>query len=649
MKNIYILSILLFGFALNGFSQNKSSHEVKGDKAFFIYAFDNAIVCYKKAKDLTIDGQRKLAESYHILGFNTESEAVYSTIVTSNEKKAEDYYKYAMVLKSQKKYEESNKWMDLFGKEKPTDLRSMSYFKNKEKLSEYLSIDPNYRVISQSINTASQDFGTSYYNNNVVFASTNVPPKMVKRKYNWNGEPYLDVYVAEVKDNQLKNRKKMDKQFKGKMHDGPASFSNNGTFMAITRNTLHDKTSDKIVELQISFSRFENNKWSNPVSFQYNNESYSTGHAFLTEDGNTMYFVSNMPGGFGGTDIYKTTKVGVDQWTKPENLGNKVNTEGDELFPFFEAKQNVLIFTSNGHFGLGGQDVFQIKQQGASWEDAENLGMPINTEADDFSFIFNQTMDKGYFSSNRPGGQRASDIYGFQYTAENVIEKEIAGTVLDESGKPIPAALVTLLSDDETIITTVFSDENGTFRFKVDANRNYDLVGNKDAYMEGTASASTFGDEKEIIADIVLPQVDNTEEEIDVKEEDIIVNHDLMNIAKLKSIYFDFDQYSIRPDAAKELDKIVKVMNKYPNMEVELSAHTDCRGTEAYNMQLSENRAKATVDYIRSRISNPSRITGKGKGESELLTTCLCDGITISDCTSKQHQDNRRTEFIIRK
>lgn len=647
MKQIYILSILLCGFALNAFSQNKSSHEIKGDKQFFIYAFDNAISCYKKAKDLTPNGQRKLAESYHMLGLNAESEAVYATLVASNEKIAEDYYNYAMVLKSQKKYEESNKWMDLFGNEKPMDLRAKSYLKNKGKQQEYLSNNSNYKVITQSINSPSQDFGTSYYNNKVVFATTNVPPKMVKRKYNWNGEPYLNMYVAEVNDNQLKNRKKMDKLFKGKMHDGPASFSNNGTFMAMTRNTLNDKTSDKIVELQISFSKLENNKWSKPTYFEYNNESYSTGHAFLTEDGKTMYFVSNMPGGFGGTDIYKTTKVGVDKWSKPENLGNKVNTEGDELFPFFEETQQVLIFNSNGHYGLGGQDVFQIKQNGTSWEDAQNLGMPINSEADDFSFIFNKSIDKGYFSSNRSGGQGLSDIYAFQYTKEKPVEKVIAGIVMDESGVPIPSALVTLLGEDETVISTAYSDAKGAFLFKVETDKNYDLVGNKNGYLEGNATAETFGDDKEIIADIVLPQVEQTEEVTEVKEEEIVVNQDLAKIAKLKSIYFDFDQSTIRPDASKELDKIVKVMNKYPTLEVELSSHTDCRGSEAYNLQLSENRAKATVDYIQSRISNPSRITGKGKGESQLITTCLCDGITVSNCTSKQHQENRRSEFII--
>jgi Tol biopolymer transport system component len=170
---------------------------------------------------------------------------------------------------------------------------------------------------------------------------------MIKRKYNGNGEPYLKLYSAEVKDNQLKDRKKFDKEFQSNMHNGPLSFSNKGTFLALTRNGVKDKTKDKIVELQIAFSDFKNGKWSELRNFEYNNESYSTGHPFLTEDGQVMYFVSDMPGGFGGTDIYKTTRIGNDQWSKPENLGNKINTEGDELFPFFDEKRQILTFNRN--------------------------------------------------------------------------------------------------------------------------------------------------------------------------------------------------------------------------------------------------------------------------------------------------------------
>lgn len=649
MKNIYIISIILFGLALNAVSQNKSSREIKGDKQFFVFAFDKAIDRYKKTKDLTPDGRRKLAESYYIMGLNAESEAVYSKIAASNEKTAEDYYNYAMVLRSRKKYEESNQWLDMFSKEKPNDLRSKSYFQNKENLSQYLLNNYDYEINNQSINTASQDFGTSYYNNNVVFASTNVPPKMVKRKYNWNGEPYLNLYIAEVKDGQLKNRKQFEKQFRTKMHNGPVSFSNNGAFMAITGNAVKDKTRDKIVELQISFSGFENGKWSKLSNFEHNSENYSTGHAFLTEDGKTMYFVSNMPGGFGGTDIYKTTKTGNDKWTKPENLGDKVNTEGDELFPFLDETRHILIFASNGHFGLGGQDIFQIKQNGSSWENAQNLGAPINSEADDFAFVFNHTFDKGYFSSNRSGGQGGDDIYAFQYNSKDVMEKVISGTVKDGNGNLIPSALVTLLGERDVIITTRYSDDKGEFSFRAEADKSYELVGNKDGYTEGSAITNSFGDAQELLADIVLLHIEDTGEEREVNDEDIIVDNDLVKAIKLQPIYFDFDRFNIRPDAARELDKIVKVMNQYPDMKVELVAHTDCRGTEAYNNHLSENRAKATVEYIRSGISDPSRISGKGEGESKLINTCLCDGITISACTPEEHQENRRTEFIIKK
>lgn len=649
MKNRYFIAILLFGFALTAFSQNKSSREVKGDKQFFLYAFDKAIDHYEMTKKLTANGQRNLAESYSMMGLNAESETVYSKLVASDEQIPEDYYHYAMILKSQEKYGESNQWMDRFLKEKPNDLRSKSYFQNKENLYRYLTSNEDYQVHSQSINTASQDFGTSYYKDKLVFSSTNVPPKMIKKKYNGNGEPYLKMYTAEVKDNQLKHRKKFEKKFKTTMHNGPVSFSNQGTFSALTRNAVKDKSKDKIVELQIAFSDLKNGKWSELRNFEYNNEGYSTGHPFLTEDGQTMYFVSDMPGGFGGTDIYKTGRTGNDQWTKPENLGNKINTEGDELFPFLDETRHILIFNSNGHFGLGGQDIFQVKQNGNSWENVMNPGKPINSEADDFAFIFSKTSDGGYFSSNRSGGQGGDDIYAFQYQMKDLPRKVISGTVKDGKGKLIPTTLVTLVGEHDVIITTQYSDDKGAFQFTAESDKSYELVGNKDGYSEGNAIANSFGNAPEIIVEIVLLQAENTSEETELKDEDIAANKDLVKAIKLKAIYFNFDQYAIRPDAAKELDKIVKVMNRYPTMKVELISYTDCRGSEIYNNYLSENRAKSTVEYIQSRISTPSRISGKGLGESKLINNCLCDGISISTCTPEQHQVNRRTEFIIQK
>lgn len=650
MKNILISFVVLFGFVFNGFTVEKSNREVKGDKYYFVYAFDKAIDKYRRAKTLTVEGQRRLADSYRNMGNNAKAEEVYAKLISAPSGViAEDYYNYAMILKSSGKYDESHKWMDVFEKESPSDLRAKSYMLYKYQFADYLIADPDYKIIEQSINTDAQDFGTSYYNDKVVYASSNARPKMIKRKYNWNGQPYLNLYIAEVKDGQLKKTKFFNKDLNGKMHDGPATFSNNGTVMAITRNDSKDKTNDKIVELQIHFSTLKDEKWSEPIPFIYNNSAYSVGHPQLSEDGNTMYFVSDMPGGFGGTDIYRTTKSGTADWTKPENLGDRINTEGDEMFPFFDEKQQLLSFSSDGHLGLGGLDIFNCFSYGYEWGFVENPGAPINTQYDDYAMISNGGASKGYFSSNRIEGSGRDDIYAFESKKAPIIEKMIKGIAKDSQGKPIPGTFLTLLGEDDEIISTMTADDKGAYSFPVETDHNYEIIGNKDMYLEGNTKTNSFGTETTIIADVTLLQEKVIEDEDEIDETAIVVNNDLSKVIKLNPIYFDYDKSNIRSDAARELDKIVKVMNKYPNMEVELTSHTDCRGSIAYNNNLSERRAKSSVEYIQSRISGSQRISGKGLGEKKLLNDCACPDHQVSDCSSAEHQKNRRTEFIIKK
>lgn len=649
MKNIFISFIVLFGFIFNGYSLEKSNRELKGDKHYFVYAFDKAIDMYRRTKDLTVEGQRRLAISYRNMGNNPKSEEVYAKLLAAPSGViAEDHYNYAMVLKNSGKYDESHKWMEVFAKESPNDLRAISYLGYKNQFADYLKADPDYKVIEQSVNTDAQDFGTSYYKDKVVYASSNARPKMIKRKYNWNGQPYLNLYIAEVKDGQLKNPKFFNKDLNGKMHDGPATFSNNGTVMAMTMNNSKDKTEDKIVELQIYLATFKDDKWSDLVPFIYNNTAYSVGHPYLLEDGNTMYFVSDMPGGFGGTDIYKTTKSANNEWTKPVNLGDRINTEGDEMFPFFDEKQQMLSFSSDGHFGLGGLDIFNCLAYGTDWGFVEKPGAPISTQYDDYAMISNGDATKGYFSSNRTEGSGRDDIYAFESTKAPAIEKMISGIAKDSQGKPIPGTFITLLGEDDEIISTMTADDKGAYSFPVETDHNYEIIGNKDMYLEGNTVTNSFGTETNIIADVTLLQ-DKVVEDDEINEEEIVVNNDLANVVKLNPIYFDYDKSNIRPDAAKELDKIVKVMNKYPNMEVELTSHTDCRGTYAYNDNLSHRRATSSIEYIKSKITNPDRISGKGLGETKLINGCACEDKVVSNCSPQEHQKNRRTEFIIKK
>jgi outer membrane protein OmpA-like peptidoglycan-associated protein len=658
MKKIFIPIVLFIGISLSAFAQEKSSKEKRGDKYFTKYAFDKAIDTYTHTKNLTTEGQRRLAVSLHNLNQSTESEIAYSKLVSETSGVLpEDHYNYAMILKANGKYDQSNAEMDKFSALKPADLRVKSYLSGRSGFAELLKDQGKYKIVHLDVNTDAEDFGTSYFKNKIVFASSRERPKFVKRRYNWNNQPFLDMYVSEVEKGQLKKPVNFDKSLNRKMHDGPATFSNDGNFMAFTRNDYDTKKKDKIVELQICFSSFKDGKWSAPEPFMQNNKEYSVGQPCLTADGNTMYFVSDMPGGFGGADLYRSTKNGKGEWSKAENLGDKINTEGDEMFPFYEESNEVLFFSSNGRFGLGGLDVFACATNGSAFGTVVNAGAPLNTASDDFAAIIDSKMASGYVSSNRAGGSGDDDIYSYDLLKDLGIGKKIKGIAKDKAGAAIPQTFVTLLDENGKTIDTLTTKMEGKYVFLVDSDKKYKLTGKKKGYMEGDTSVSTAGKNFIVPADLTLLKKD------EMVAQKIQVGADLGKIVKQEPYdpaksnihpdaevaYFDLDKYNIRPDAEAEMDKIVKVMNEYPGMVIELGSYTDCRATKEYNQVLSEKRAQASIDYIKKRITKPSRISGKGFGEDKPVNGCACEGDVVSNCSEAEHQKNRRTEFIIKK
>lgn len=636
----FILMILLSGYAFTGIAQQKSGKEKEGDRYAFVYSFDKAAEAYSKAKNLTTKGQRELALCYRNLEKNAEAETAYSKLLKSKgELLAEDYYNYAMILKSNGKYEEANKWMDAFSDMKPNDLRAKSHIANKTKLNELVSATYKYNITNLYVNTEDADFGPCFYKNKIVFASSRTN-KSHPKNYNWNGKPFLDMYMSDIEGDQLKTPEIFEKTLNSNMHDGTASFSNDGNFMAFTCNN-HDVTrKDKFVKLQICFSSFKEGKWTKHEPFFLNNKHYSVGHPCLTPDGNTMYFSSDMPGGFGKADIYVIKKDEKGHWGKPENMGKGINTEGDDMFPFFESNNSILFFTSNGHYGLGGLDIFTCALTDHECGPVRNAGSPLNTQYDDFSIIANDSITKGYFSSNRVGGCGDDDIYFVDISKMN-IGKKIIGVAKDKDLNILPNTFVTLKDTSGNVLDTFTTKANGSYVFLVDADKNFKLAGNKKKYLEGTNVANTFGPGFVVRADVTLL----TEEEIIEKK--IEVGNDLATIPGFNPIYFDLDKYDIRSDAEPELEKIVKIMNDHPDMVVELGSHTDCRESKWYNQILSNQRAKASANYIKKRITNPNRIYGKGYGETKLISGCECEGKVISNCEETEHQKNRRTEFII--
>jgi len=635
---------------VNASAQEKTRKEVKGDKYAFNYSFDKAINTYTHTKNLSPDGQRHLAECYQKLGQNVKAEEVYAkNIMTSSGLVAEDYYNYAMVLKSNGKYEESNAMMNKFSLLKPLDLRAQDFVSSGVKLPLLLADDGKFRINHQAVNSSALDFGPSYYKNSIVFASTKSKTKMVVRNYNWTGKPYWDMYVATVEGSQLKNPRQLDKALNGKMHDGPASFSKDGNMLAFTRNNYNDRSADDVVELQIQFRTLANDKWSDPTAFVLNNNGYSVGQPWLSANGSTIYFTSDMPGGFGGADLYRISKTTSGAWGVAENLGDKINTEGDEMFPFVEETNGVLFFTSDGRFGLGGLDVFYCAMDGAAFGKVSNAGAPLNTQYNDYAAIVDDKLNLGYFTSDRTGGSGGDDIYSVDLLKMLDIGKKIQGIAKDQDGSPVPDTRISLFDDKNQALDSTTSKADGTFSFLVDANKTYTIIGKKDNYVAGETTVNTAV--KEYLVNANVNMLKNAEiVPLKAEEISVVTGKPILTPVKFvfdETIYFDLDKFNIRPDAATELDKIVKMMNENPDMIVELSSHADSRGTMAYNQILSNNREKSTAAYIQSRIKKPERIYGKGYGETQLVNDCAGEGEVVSDCKETEHQKNRRTEFTI--
>ena len=376
-------------------------------------------------------------------------------------------------------------------------------------------------------------------------------------------------------------------------------------------------------------AEYVNGRWTNVKASNLNNPNYIVYHPSISKDGKKLYFASDMNGGFGGTDIYVSDVNADGSFGTPQNVGPIVNTEGNEAFPFIHQEEDALYFSSDGHVGFGLMDVFaSVKDENGAIVNVINLGEPINSKKDDFAYYLSDDGFKGYISSNRKGGVGGDDIYAFTRIPPLTLKGRIVDAV---NGEPVAAAKVVLKRKNGEEITYFITDANGSYEHIIDRDENFVLTGTKDKYQDITKEFSSFGleKEKEIVVDlnIALAPI-----------EDVVI------LADLETIYFDLDKSNIRPDAALELDKVVALMTKYPEMVIRLESHTDSRADDQYNMNLSNRRAKSTYEYIISKGIETARITKyEGFGETQLVNKCS-NGVK---CSEAEHQLNRRTEFII--
>ena len=736
MKNTNLFFLIIFSvIVVQSLSAQKTKQEKKGDILYSYSYYLKAISKYKSSKSLGIDSRRKLADALKKTGNYKESLECHKQMSGSPELNALDLFNYYQILKMNGNYKESDKAMEEYLKLRSFDSRAQRHIANANSLEKLLKDEGKYAIKNLTYNLNGKYYGATFYTDKLVYCSTNKKGRSLVKKNVSDHRSKLRNYVARINaDDQILDPKTLELHKKSrKFEGGPAAFSRQGTLMAITRYNVEFKGKIKSIKHQIFFSEFNNGKWQQESAFQFNNANYSNGHPWLSEDGNTMYFASDMPGGIGGVDLYVVKRKADGTWSEPLNLGSRINTEGDEMFPFYDEKKSLLFFSSDGHFGLGGFDIFIANLKSESNIKILNLGSPVNSKLDDYSFIVDKRIRKGYFSSNREEGLGGNDIFAIEILTPFKFEKVIKGKILDQNSNSIASAEINLIDNLGNVLKSTRSDDNGEYKFIVDPDLEFKISASKEKYFDASNYVNSSAESDVIFADLIMTKnpeftlyflltdkftkqpvsgakvnlVDNItgkseifttletgdfnkvlsenklndkidysitiekegyfkkfqnykselkregqyniNESLDLSIIKFEVGMDLAKALNIYPMYFDYNKSDLRADAILELDKIVKVMNENPSMVVELGSHTDCKGMALYNMTLSENRAKVSVEYIKSKISNPERLFSRGYGETMLKNNCACENFKVSKCSEDEHQLNRRTELLILK
>jgi len=637
MKNIKLLCLAFVLISTSTFGQ--TARQKKAERQFNSFSFVKAIETYEKLVDTSFNkyyAMRQLGDAYIMLRQPEKALPIYEKVVQQPNVPSEYYLYYAQTLRANGQYEASKEWMKKYSDAgNQEDTRVKRFFDNEDLASGIFNAREKNFLKKVDFNSKYNDFGAVTLNGNIIFTSSSDEGVSVIRRYAWDGQPLLDLYQVPVEGASAATAKKLEGDVNTIHHDGPATFNADGTKMYFSRNNYHDSkkiTNSKGVMLMGIYSAdLVDGKWTNVKPSNLNNADYIVYHPSLSQDGKKLYFSSDMPGGFGGTDIYVSDVNPDGSLGTPKNLGNILNTEGNESFPFIHSEEGTLYFSSDDHVGAGLLDVFAaVKDQNDNIVNVINLGEPINSEKDDFAYYLSPNGLEGYISSNRDAGMGGDDIYAFTRIPPLTLKGRIFDAI---NGEPVAGAKVILARKNGEEIAYFITEADGAYEHLIERDKEFVLKGSKEKYQDVQKEFNSIGLEKEreLIVDLNIPMS---------PIEDVVI------LADLETIYFDLDKSNIRPDAAIELDKVVALMNKYPGMEIRLESHTDSRADDNYNMKLSARRAKSTYQYIVSKGIDAKRIPKyEGFGESQLVNKCS-NGVK---CTEEEHQLNRRTEFIILK
>ncbi|MFK5983418.1 MAG: OmpA family protein [Flavobacteriaceae bacterium] len=627
MKKIYIFILLIVVSTAMVTAQNKNTK--KADDLYNRLAYTDAAEAYQKLLKKG-SGDRyvfeQLANSYYNINDTKKAETYYKRVVKGKTVKPETVYNYAQSLKSNGKFGDYNTWMKKFAEMSPNDSRAIAFMKDPNYLPRYSENAKKFTVKNlKDINTEYSEFGGTVIDKSFYFSSAR---NTSRKKYGWDEQPYLDIYKAEIVGGTVKNADLISGDVNTKYHEGNLAIVADGKRMYFDRNDYYKgkykKSEEGISQINMFSAVKENGEWKDIQPVNFNSSEYSVGQPTLSPDGNTLYFVSDMPGGKGMSDIYKVAVNKDGSLGNPERLGDNVNTEGSEVFPFVDAN-GTLYFSSDGHLGIGELDVFYAEASGNGFSDPKNIGADVNSSKDDFAFKFNPATEEGYVSSNRKGGAGSDDIYSVKQIAP-LCNVEVAVQVVNEyTKKPISGARVDVYDAFENKLSTKTTDAKGNVSFTLDCENKFEILGFADNYESNGVTVNTTK-ESQLNTSILLSPIEDI-----IKEDKIVLN----------PIHFDFNKHNIKSQAAFELDKVVAIMKKYPTMEVKVEGHTDTKGNDEYNLGLSDRRSKSTVQYLISKGIDKNRLTSEGFGKSRPIVKCG------NNCTDEQSAKNRRSEFII--
>ncbi|WP_343697315.1 OmpA family protein [Flavobacterium sp.] len=704
------LLVIIFVFSIQ-FINAQDQELIRAKKFFDRTYYSEAIVLYEKLAEEKPSQEviKNLADSYYYTNDLVKAQRYYRLLFKNyNENLDKEYYfRYAQTLKATNNYDEANAALKEYYSKSANPEDVENFEKDIKTLENVSAIGKRFEIKNLPINTPNSEFGAVVYKDNLVFAGVKLKPGIFDKKFKWDGATYLNLVTI-----PLKNINAADsithyfaKELKTGMHESNAVFTKDGKTIYFTRNNSKNgkkkRDDKKISNLQIFRAELVDGKWTNITSLPFNSPNYSVEHPALSADEKVLYFASDMPGSVGSFDIY-SVNINKGAFDTPKNLGPEINTNKREQFPFASA-DNKLYFSSDGHLGYGSLDVFVSEINGNEYSKPINIGLPLNSNLDDFAFNIDAETKEGYFASNREGGKGGDDIYQFKEIKDLIVEdckQFITGIITDVDTKlALESATVILQDSDNKTLNTATTLADGKFSFTVPCEASYKVSAFKEKYTnesktltldkirdkENDASLALKSLEKikleekenaekkrqqEIIieeenkkkaelvaielkqkekkakeAEIAAAEVKKNEKvkEILEKEKDVVRDKDRL-IIKTDPIYFDYNMWYIRKESKVVLGRVVELMKKYPGMVIEIGSHTDSRGNAKYNENLSQKRADSTRDFIIQSGIDAKRVTAKGYGESVPIVKCKTDDA----CSEEDHELNRRSEFVIK-